>query len=198
MEVGVIGITKSGKTTVFNALIRSSTAQAAGQVNLGVAKVRDARLDRLTAMFNPKREVYAEVRYVDIPGAPEGLGRSQGIGGEYLNALQRADALLHVVRAFGDPAVPHINESVDPYRDVIAMDMELAFSDLAIIERRFKRLESDTKSSKPQERERARKEGALLERLRDGLAQDIPLRQQELSAEEQKALSNYQFLTAKP
>ncbi|MBI4339411.1 MAG: redox-regulated ATPase YchF [Chloroflexi bacterium] len=198
MQIGIIGITKSGKTTVFNALIRSTSAQGAGQVNLGVAKVRDPRLDKLTAMFNPRREVFAEVRYVDIPGAPEGLGKSQGIGGEYLNALQRADALLHVVRAFGDPAIPHINGSVDPYRDVAAMSMELAFSDLAIIERRFTRLEADLKGSKAQERERARREGALLERLRDGLAQDVPLRQQELSTEEQKSLSNYQFLTAKP
>ncbi|MBI4202360.1 MAG: redox-regulated ATPase YchF [Chloroflexi bacterium] len=198
MQIGIIGITKSGKTTVFNALIRSSIGQATGQMNIGVAKVVDPRLDRLTVMFKPKREVYAEVRYVDIPGAPEGLGKSQGIGGEYLNALQRADALLHVVRAFDDPSVSHINGSVDPYRDTAAMDMELAFSDLAIIERRFKRLEEEMKRAKPQERERARQETALLERLRDGLASDVPIRQQEVSSEEQKAISNYQFLTAKP
>ncbi len=198
MQIGIIGITKSGKTTVFNALIRSATAQGAGQVNIGVAKVVDPRLDKLTSMFKPKREVYAEVRYVDIPGAPEGLGKSQGIGGEYLNALQRTDALLHVVRAFNDPTVPHINGSIDPYRDTVAMDMELAFSDLAIIERRFKRLEAEMKASKPQDRERAKKETALLERLRDGLTDDIPIRQQEISAEDQKTISNYQFLTAKP
>lgn len=198
MHIGIIGITKSGKTTVYSALIRSAATQATGQMNLGVAKVVDPRLERLTAIFKPKRQVYAEVRYVDIPGAPEGLGKSQGIGGEYLNALQRTDALLHVVRAFTDPTVPHINGSVDPYRDVAAMDMELAFSDLAIIERRFKRLEAELKGAKPQERERAKRETALLERLRDGLAADLPIRQQEVSAEEQKSISNYQFLTAKP
>jgi hypothetical protein len=198
MHIGIIGITKSGKTTVYSALIRSAAGQAAGQINLGVAKVVDPRLDRLTAIFKPKRQVYAEVRYVDVPGAPEGLGKSQGIGGEYLNALQRTDALLHVVRAFTDPTVPHINGSVDPYRDVIAMDMELAFSDLAIIERRFKRLEAEFKGAKPQEREHAKRETALLERLRDGLASDVPIRQQEVSAEEHKTISNYQFLTGKP
>ncbi|MBI4312657.1 MAG: redox-regulated ATPase YchF [Chloroflexi bacterium] len=199
MHIGIIGITKSGKTTVFNALIRSTSAQSTGQqMNVGVAKVVDPRLDKLTAIFRPKREVYAEVRYTDIPGAPEGLGKSEGIGGEYLNALQRADALLHVVRAFNDPSVPHINTTVDPYRDAAAMDMELAFSDLAIIERRFKRLETDMRGAKPQERERAKKETALLERLRDGLAADVPIRRQEVSGEEHKTISNYQFLTAKP
>ena len=148
MELGIIGLAKSGKTAVFDALTRSSTTHAGVQINLGVAKVRDPRLDNLSAMFQPKRTVYAEVRYVDIPGAPEGLGKSQGIGGEYLSALQRTQALLHVVRAFYDPAVPHLEGSVDPYRDAASMDMELAFSDLAIIERRLQRLEAELKAAK--------------------------------------------------
>ena len=198
MELGIIGLSQSGKTTVFNALIRSSTGHAVNKVNFGIAKVPDSRLDQLTEMFHPKREVLAEVGFTDVPGAPEGLGKSQGISGEYLNALQRADALLHVVRAFDDPAVPHLEGSIDPYRDSVNMDLELAVSDIAIIERRLKRLDTELKGARTQDRDRVRKEADLLERLRDGLSSDIPVREHVLSAEERKLISTYQFLTEKP
>ena len=203
MELGIIGLPKSGKTTVFNALTRgraetSPYSQTPGKPNLGVAKVPDPRLDTLAAMFHPERVVHAEVRYVDVRGAPEGLGEHQGIGDEYLNILQRTDALLHVVRTFDDPSVPHGEGGVDPYRDTATMNLELAFSDLAILERRSQRLEAELKGAKTQERERIRREATLLERLKEGLAQEIPVRVQELTAEEQRLISAYQFLTAKP
>lgn len=198
MELGIIGLSQSGKTTVFHSLIRSSSGHVAGQVNRGVAKVRDARLDTLTALFRPKREVFAEVVFIDIPGAPEGFGKSRGIAGEYLNALQRTDALLHVVRAFQDPSVPHVEGDVDYCRDTSTVNLELAFSDMAIMERRFKRMEEDLKGARPHERGRIRQEWDLLERLRDGLGRDVPIREQVLAAEERKLISTYQFLTAKP
>ena len=203
MELGIIGLPKSGKTTVFNALTRgradtSPSGQPSGQPNLGVAKIQDPRLDTLATMFHPERVVQAEVRYVDIPGAPEGLGRTQGIGGEYLNTLQRADALLHVVRAFDDPSVPHVEGSIDPYRDTTTMNLELAFSDLAILERRSQRLDVELKGARAQDRERIRREATLLERLKEALAQETPVREHDLSAEERRLISTYQFLTAKP
>ncbi len=203
MELGIIGLPKSGKTTVFNALTRGRTEafHSGGQsskLNIGVDKVADQRVDTLVAMFHPKRTVQAEVRYVDIPWAPEGMGKSQGIGGEYLNVLQRTDALLHVVRAFDEPSVPHVQGSVDPYRDAANIHLELAFSDLAIIERRFQRLEAELKSAKVQEREASRRETTLLTRLKEGIEKDVAIREQELTSDEVKLISAYQFLTAKP
>ncbi len=203
MELGIIGLPKSGKTTVFNALTRGRTESShsggqSGKLIIGVDKVADQRVDALVAMFHPQRVFQAEVRYVDIPWAPEGMGKSQGIGGEYLNVLQRTDALLNVVRGFEDPSVPHVQGSLEPRRDAATMDLELAFSDLAIIERRFLRLEAELKGAKAQERERNRVEAALLTRLKEGIEHDIAIREQELTGEEVKLISAYQFLTAKP
>lgn len=202
MEIGIIGLAQAGKTTVFNALTHGHARVAAAGVgakpNVGVAKVPDARLDKLSAMFKPKKHTPAEVTYVDIPGAPEGLGKEAGIGGEYLNRLQRADALLHVVRAFTDPSVPHVQTTIDPNRDIAAMDMELAFSDLAIMERRLARLESDWKGAKAVERDAIQKERATMERIKAQLEEGRPVRAQELSADERRLLANYRFLTEKP
>ena len=203
MELGIIGLSASGKTTVFNSLTRGRAEAAlpggqSGRPNIGVAKVPDPRLGALAAMFQPERTIQAEVRYVDLPGAPEGLGKSQGIGGEYLNVLQRADALLYVARAFDDPSVPHVEVSIDPYRDAAAMGLELTFSDLGILERRSHRLETELKGARAQERDRIHHEAALMERLKEGLEKDIPVREQELNSEERRLISAYQFLTAKP
>jgi hypothetical protein len=149
-------------------------------------------------MFVPERVVEAEVSYTDIPSTPEGLGKSTGIGGEYLGALQRMDALIHVTRDFDNPSVPHVESSVDPYRDVETMELELAMSDLAILERRADRLTTEFKGARAQERERIRVETQLIERLKDSLAKGTPVRQQELSEEDRRMIRGYQFLTAKP
>lgn len=203
MEIGIIGLPKSGKTTIFNALTQgqaetSAYASSVDKVNIGVIKVPDPRLDGLQGVFKPKKRVPAEVQYVDIPLAPKGLGRSEGIGGEFLHHLQSADALLHVVRDFIDEAVPHIEGSVDPQRDTATMNMELAFADLAILERRLQRLKNSLKGAKSHEREALLKEQALMERIKEALEGDIPLREQSFSDDEAKAIENYQFLTAKP
>ncbi|MCE2463737.1 MAG: redox-regulated ATPase YchF [Dehalococcoidia bacterium] len=200
MELGIIGLPKSGKTTTFNALTRghAEAGDASAKPNIGVAKVPDPRLDFLASVFKPKRVVPAEVRYIDIPGAPEGLGRSGDLGGRYLNSLQSCDALLHVVRAFNDPSVPHVEGYTDPYRDISTMDLELTFSDLAILERRSERLTAELKGIKAQERNRVQGEAALIERLKQALSQDTPLREQNLTLDEGNMISGYQFLTGKP
>ena len=170
----------------------------AGKPNIGVVKVPDPRLGSLTNTLKPRRTVPADVLYMDIPGAPEGLGKSQGIGGEFLNRLQGVDALLHVVRAFEDPSVPHVEGSIDPYRDIAAMDIELAFSDLAILERRLKRLDAGLKGAKPHEREAIQRERAILEGIEAALERESPVRAQTIGSQEAYLLENYQFLTAKP
>lgn len=203
MEIGIIGLAKSGKTTVFNALTRGKAETAAyshatAAPNVGVVKVPDPRLNVLTEMLRPKRTIPAEVKYVDYAAPAAALGRGQGLGGHLLADLSRADALIHIVRAFEDERVPHIEGSVDPERDIATMDLELAFSDLAIIERRLERIEVSLKGAKPPEREAALKEKTLLSKVKSALEGERPIREQELSAEERHALENFQFLTAKP
>ena len=128
---------------MFNALTRgrADVASYGGKPNVGVAAVPDTRLDRLAVLYEPRKPVPAMVSYVDIPPPATPSGRTRGISGQYLNDLQRVDALLIVVRAFNDDAVLHVDGSVDPFRDVENMLLELLFSDLDLLERRLQRLD---------------------------------------------------------
>ena len=201
MELGIIGLAKSGKSTVFNTLTRGRVSTASGasaKSNIGTAKVPDGRLSILAGIFRPKRVTNAEVQYTDLLNTPEGLGKDQGIGGEYFNVLQRVDALVHVVRAFEDPAVPHIQGNIDPLRDIATLDMEITFSDVAILERRLERLDAELKGAKAQERDLINRESAILKKINQRLLEETPLREQELTDEEKKQISALQLLTAKP
>jgi len=201
VKVAIIGIPNSGKTTIFNALTRGKAEVAAYSPtlapNIGVAKVPDARLSVLEGIFQPKKTVPAEVGYIDIAGSIKGFGK-EGAGGELLNYLTTADALLQVVRAFEDEQVPHPEGSIEPKRDIASLDLELAISDLAIMERRLEKLEISLKGAKAAERETYQKEQLLLQKIKTELEKDVPVRLQGLGKEELKMLANYQFLTAKP
>jgi GTP-binding protein YchF len=203
MDIGIIGFSKAGTTTVFNALThnRASTAAytiGALQPNLGVAKVPDDRLEVLAGMYRPDKVVHAEVRYTDIPWVAEGSGGEAGITGEFLNLLQRADAFVHVVRAFDDPAVPFPQGSVDPERDVSSMELELAFADMSIVERRAVRVGRELKGAKQDARRNLLLEGELLSRVGAELENGVPIHVQNISSDERKSLNNFQFLTSKP
>jgi GTP-binding protein YchF len=201
MKVAIIGIPKSGKTTIFNALTKGKAEVAAYSPtlvpNTGVAKVPDSRLSVLEDIFQPKKTVPAEVSYIDIAGSLKGFGK-EGPRGEFLNYLTTADALLQVVRAFEDDKVPHPEGNIGPKRDIASLDLELAISDLAIMERRLDKLETSLKAAKAAERESYLKEQLLLQKVKVELEKDIPIRLQGLAKEELKMLANYQFLTAKP
>ena len=195
MEIGIIGLPSSGRTTLFEALTGTKPETRAGvAANVGVAKVLDKRLEGLSKLFQPKRVVQAEIKYIDIVG---GFSKG-GMGGQLLTQLSTVDAFIHVVRLFEDASIPHVEGSLNPQRDVEAIDLELAFSDLAIIERRLKRIEESLKGARSQEREPLLKEAALLERIKKELEREVPLWQQGLTPEEGKLLENYQFLTARP
>ena len=203
MEICIIGLPKSGKTTIFNALTKGkadTTTYAATALtpNIGISKVPEPRLQVLDKIFHPKKITQAEVKYVDIVGIAKDFGKREGISGQFLNYLSDADALLHVVRAFEDENVPHINSSINPGRDIATMNLELVFSDLAIIDRRLQRLEDSLKGTKPSERDLLLKEQALLQKIKSELEKDVPIWQQSLTNEEIRSLANYQFLTAKP
>lgn len=203
MEISIIGLTSSGKTTIFNALTKFSADSkphpgAGLTINPAIAKVPDARVTRLSDIFHPKKTTPAEIKYVDIGGLSKGFGKEQGFAGQLLNTLSTADAILEVVRAFEDENIPHIEGKVDPLRDIETLDMELIFSDLTIIEKRLGRLESALKMGKSSERDAALKEQNLLTRIKKALESNTPIRLQNLTIEEMRSLNNYQFLTAKP
>ncbi len=197
--IGIVGLSGSGRTTIFNALTRGKAAIGGfggGAANIGIAKVPDERLRVLTDMFHPKKTVSAEIKYLDLGASVKALASEKG-GGALLTQLAAVDAILSVVRAFHDPVVP-ITGGVDVARDIGEMDLELAFSDMAIIERRFDRIGSSLKGAKADERPKLERERELLFRIRDELEKDIPIREQHLSDEEQRIIAGYQFLSAKP
>ena len=200
MDLGIIGFQRSGKTTVFNAVTRghaeTGSYGAGVQPNIGVVKVPDQRLDDLAKLFDPKKLTHADIRYIDFPGSA--FGEGQGPSAQFLAQLARCDALIHVVRAFADETVPHPSGSVDAARDAAAMELELEFADAAFIEKRLERIEASMRAVKAGERDAAEREVALLQRLKQGLEEERPLRAQEMSEEEAKSLVNYQFLTDKP
>ncbi|MFV9507755.1 MAG: redox-regulated ATPase YchF [Oscillochloridaceae bacterium umkhey_bin13] len=203
MKIAIIGLANSGKTTVFNALTRGTAETAAyssGQLepNLATVKVPDARLDVLATMFKPKKITYADVQYVDVAGLTGGGRQGGGLPPALLNYLGTADALLHVVRAFEDSAVPHPEGSVNLLRDLQAVDLELAFSDLAIIERRLSRLSGEIQKMSAKDRELRIAERDLLLRLQAALEAETPIRAVSMSADEERLIRGYQFLTAKP
>ncbi len=202
LDFGIIGLARSGKTTAFDAItgghVPTGTYEAGGP-HVGVVKVPDQRLDELGRRFQPKKTTHADARFLDFPGAvfARGFGRGGGAA-QALTALGGTDALVHVVRAFRSEHVPHPEGTIDPHRDVAAMDMELAFSDLAFLEKRLERLDTAVRSARAGEREQGERELALLRRLKEGLEAETPLREQVLSPEELRAIENYNLLTAKP
>ena len=204
MQIGIVGLPNSTKTTIFNALTKSQAETAAfsrGQVetNTAIVQVPDGRIDRLNAMFQPAKTTYARIQYNDIAGLKAGISKEGGMSGSLLNALSQNDALLHVVRAFEDDNIPHPEGDVHPARDLEALDFEFLFSDLAIVERRMERLAHDlARKGAYATRQDDQEELDLLQRIKENLEQEIPIRDITLTAEEEKLLRGYQPQTAKP
>src|SRR5688500_7685640 len=162
-----------------------------GDVAIGISKVPDARLDVLTAMYNPRKRVPATVEFTDLI-APARTGAQALVD---VAAYKNADALVHVVRAFRDEAVPHPSGSVDPKRDAQQMEDELILADLGVVERRLERIDKDLKKGRSAELE---KERDLVQRCRQALEDGKPLRALELTGDDVKRLRGFQFLSAKP
>ena len=203
MQVAIVGLARAGKTTVFNTLTRGE-AETGGfggmTVNVGVVKVPDERLTKLTEIFKPKREVAADVTYVDLPAPPLSVdGREAAeIPADQLARLRDSDALLHVVRAFDDPAHPHPAGSIDAGRDLEQLDLEFTLADLAMAERRLERLKGSGRHGTPAEREAAEREEVVVRRIHAGLEAGTPIRDLGLDADESKAIRGFRFLTEKP
>lgn len=202
MRLGIIGLPQSGKTTIYNALTRGSQPTGAGsgkiEVHTAVVDVPDPRVDQLSAMFKPKKTIYTKVTYADIAGLDGSAGKSGGISGTLLNQLTQMDGFLHVVRVFENDEVPHPAETVDPARDLQTMDSEFLLNDLIAIERRLERMAEERKKGGGRDKTIIDREVALFERFHAALNDEIPLRDLEVSEEEEKILSGFGFLSRKP
>src|SRR5215208_1705928 len=204
MQIAIVGLAGAGKTTVFNTLTRGH-AETGGygglQLNVGVVKVPDDRLNRLAEIFKPKKIVQADVTYVDLPAPPpssEGHVGTEELPAEHLARLRESDALVHVVRAWDDPAHPHPDGSVNPTRDLERLDLEFILADLSMTDRRLERLRTSGRHGTAAEREANEREEAILARLKESLEAGTPIRDVELAPEEQKAIRGFRFLTEKP
>jgi hypothetical protein len=193
MKSGIIGLPQVGKTSLFTILTKQQVAAAHGnprEAHLGMVTVPDERLDRLAARYDPRKLIHATIEYADVAAmSQEALKESA-----FLNTLRTVDSLTHVVRAFDDPAIPHAGE-IDPLKDMRNVEFDLMISDLGQIEKRLDRVEKDLKRMKSAELER---EHPLLQRARQQLESERPLRELDLTAEEKKMLRGFMFLSEKP
>ena len=202
MDIGIFGLPKSGKTTIFNALTRSHAATTAygseDEHHVAVVKVPDGRLDQLAALFNPRRVVPAEVRYTDFAMPAKGFSRSEGFPPSLLADLRLMDVLLIVVRSFTGSAVPHVADRIDPLQDAVSLELEMFVADIGILQRRQERIEASLRGARGTERDQLLQEQATVGMLQRLLESEAPIRDQKLPPEAQPLLANFQLLTAKP
>ena len=199
LRLGLIGLPQSGKTTVFNALSGSkavvgdySTAKSA---NIAVVKVPDKRIDRLVEIFQPKKITLAEIEYVDIAGFTKGSSSDRKKEAAYVHSLRQTDSLLHIVRCFENDNVPRPDGSIDPKRDIYDVDTELILSDLGLVETRLEKMEHTQKVTKKDFDEI---QFNVLQKCRQALENEKPLRTLDLNEDEKKSIGGFRFLSQKP
>ena len=192
MKTGIIGLPQVGKSSLFRILTKAHLSASSNprDAHIGVAKVPDQRLDKLTEMYHPKKTTHASVEYVDL-GA---IGQEALKESAYLGHLRQVDAICHVVRAFEDDAIPHVGP-IDPLRDIKNVEFDLMVSDLGQIEKRLERVEKDLKKMRSPDLE---KEFELLKRARAHLETERPLRELEMTPEDKKRFRGFMFLSEKP
>src|SRR5713226_1750031 len=194
MKTGIIGLPQVGKTSLFRMLTKVNLSDQAysnpREAHIGVAKVPDERLDKLAALYHPKKLTHASVEYVDV-GA---IGQDALKETAYIGHLRQVDALIHVLRAFESDAIPHVGP-IDPLRDIKNVEFDLMVSDLGQIEKRLERLEKDLKKMKTPELD---KENELLIRAKAQIEAEKPLREMEMTAEDKKRIRGFMFLSEKP
>jgi len=203
LSIGIVGLPNVGKSTLFNALLGAAQAAAANypfctiEPNVGVVPVPDPRLDRLSALFRPKKTTPTSLEFVDIAGLVAGASKGEGLGNQFLGNIRQVDAIAHVLRCFADPDVVHVAGKIDPRGDRDVVETELMLKDLESVEKRRERTLKNTKApGKPGELARA--ELAALDRVKAGLEAGTPVRAQPLSPEDQAVLADLFLLTSKP
>lgn len=199
MEVGILGFERGGKTTLFNAITgqEAATGGYSGQAepNIAIVKVPDDRLDRLSAMYQSKKLVHATIKFIDVAGiaAREGEGGGSSLDEKLLRAVANADALMAVVRAFEEGGI-----APRPEADAASIQSELILSDFVKVETRLERIEKGMLKQSGDARKALEREKAVLERCKEALEAERPLRALEFDADEEKVLRAFQFMTVKP
>lgn len=199
MKLGIVGLPNVGKSTLFNSLTKAGAESAnypfcTIDPNVGIVPVPDERLDVLGKLYDSEKIVPAVVEFVDIAGLVKGASKGEGLGNQFLANIREVDAIVHVVRCFDDANIIHVDGSVDPARDIETINMELIFSDMEVLERRYSRVARGAKNDKS-----LAKEAALLERLQayleaGNMAKTFSLEDDE----EQEIFAQFNLLTAKP
>lgn len=196
MEIGIIGLPYSGKSTIFSTLLKHKESLEGKQnAERGIVKIPDPRLDRLTEIFNPKKKVAATIEYVKVPGLESADRNSQGLPAQFLTNLKNVDALLIMVRQFENEFYPHPLDRIDPAADIDFINAEFLLSDLMIVENRFEKL---SKLVLKTQDEKDKRELQLITRLKEQLEKERPLRELDFNEKEEIILRGYQFITAKP
>jgi len=192
MKTGIIGLPQVGKTSLFKILTKAKLEERAHsrQEHIGVARVPDERLDKLSELYSPKKTTFASVEFVDVAA----IGQEALKETAFLASLRQVDALIHVLRAFEDESIPHVGP-IDPLRDIKNVEFDLMISDLTQVEKRLERLEKDLKKGRTNDLEH---EQALLIRSKAALEKEQPLRELEMTNEEKKLIKGFMFLSQKP
>ncbi len=199
LNCGIVGLTNTGKTTIFNCISRtkaeaSNYAFSATKTNIGMVDVPDPRLYKIDALIKSAKVVPAVVEILDLPGLAKGASQGEGVGNKFLADIQQVDALIHVLRCFDDENLPHVEGSVNPVRDLEIVDLELQVRDMDLVQRKIQRLEKVAKSG-----DKDAKNGiAFLQTVLDHLENFENVRKMEISETNQKYLDDLFLLTTKP
>ena len=200
LTAGIVGLPNVGKSTLFNAITKQEILAAnypfaTIDPNVGTVIVPDKRMEVLENMYEPERTIPTTFEFTDIAGLVKGASNGEGLGNKFLSHIREVDAIVEVVRCFDDKNIIHVDGEVDPIRDIEVINLELIFSDLEIIENRINKIAKKAQTSKNKEDV---KEYDLLLRIKENLEKNIPVRKLEFDEEEQKILSGFRLITAKP
>ena len=193
MRIGILGLPQGGKTTLFEILVSNAPPRAPGarQDRVGIVRVPDERVDRLSEMYQPKKTTFATLEVVDSQAMGQG-GQGGAKGSDLFAGVRNADALVLVVRAFEDPSVPHPKTTVDPGRDLADLEAEIVLNDMAIVETRLERITKQKRIGKTADLER---EEAVLIRCKEALDGEAPLRELVFDKDEERVLRGFQLLS---
>ena len=200
LKAGIVGLPNVGKSTLFNAITKQNILAAnypfaTIEPNVGTVIVPDARVDYLTSLYNPKRSIPTTFEFTDIAGLVQGASSGEGLGNKFLSHIREVDAIVEVVRCFIDPNITHVTGKVDPVSDIEIINIELVLADLEVVNNRIGKVEKKAGSTKDK---LLMAEVEVLNKCKNNLEANIPLRRISFSLDEQKLLKNFNFLTIKP